>query len=114
MTPYLLVPDGCDWSNSRFGCFIPGRQTVFSLLTRVLEVPKSPTGQTPINISPMNHQLDATLQVLFLKGHFTCFGSKRPSSEVFKTSTAATGTRVIVAGQSSHLLITASGSNKEM
>ena len=48
-----------------------------------------------------------TVQVLFLQGHSTCFGHKRPSSGVFKTSTAATGTCVIVAGQSSHLLIRA-------
>ena len=34
-------------------------------------------------------------------------GRKRPSSGVFKTSTAATGTCVIVAGQSSHFLIRA-------
>ena len=47
------------------------------------------------------------MQVLFLQGHSTCFGRKRPSSGVFKTSTAATGTCVIVAGQSSHLLIRA-------
>ena len=47
------------------------------------------------------------MQVLFLQGHSTCFGCKRPSSGVFKTSTAATGTCVIVAGQSSHLLIRA-------
>ena len=47
------------------------------------------------------------MQVLFLQGHSTCFGRKRPSSGVFKTSTAATGTGVIVAGQSSHLLIRA-------
>ena len=45
------------------------------------------------------------MQVLFLQCHSTCFGRKRPSSGVFKTSTAATGTCVIVAGQSSHLLI---------
>ena len=34
-------------------------------------------------------------------------GVKRPSSGVFKTSTAATGTCVIVAGKSSHLLVRA-------
>ena len=45
-----------------------------------------------------------TVQVLFLQGHSTCFGRKRPSSGVFKTSTAATGTCVIFAGKSSHLL----------
>ena len=48
-----------------------------------------------------------TMQVLFLQSHSTCFGRKRPSSGVFKTSTAATGTCVIVAGKSSHLLIRA-------
>ena len=47
------------------------------------------------------------MQVLFLQGHSTCFGRKRPSSGVFKTSTAATGTCVIVVGQPSHLLIRA-------
>ena len=46
-----------------------------------------------------------TVQVLFLQGHSTCFGRMRPSSGVFKTSTADTGTCVIVAGKSSHLLI---------
>ena len=46
-----------------------------------------------------------TVQVLFLQGHSTWFGRKRPSSGVFKTSTEATGTCVIVAGKSSHLLI---------
>ena len=40
-----------------------------------------------------------------MQSHSTCFGRKPPSSGVFKTSTAATGTCVIVAGQSSHLLI---------
>ena len=47
------------------------------------------------------------MQVLFLQSHSTCFGRKRPSSGVFKTGTAATGTCVIVAGKSSHLLIRA-------
>ena len=46
-----------------------------------------------------------TVQISFLQGHSTCFGRKRPSSGVSKTSTAATGTCVIVTGQSSHLLI---------
>jgi hypothetical protein len=45
------------------------------------------------------------VQVLFLQSHPTCFGRKRPSSGVFKTGTATTGTCVIVAGKSSHLLI---------
>jgi len=48
-----------------------------------------------------------TVRILFLQSHSTCFGRKRPSSGVFKASTAATGTCVIVAGQSSHLLIRA-------
>ena len=55
-----------------------------------------------------------TVQVLFLQSQSTCFGRKHPSSGVFKTSTAATGTCVIVAGKSSHLLIRASCPNKEM
>ena len=55
-----------------------------------------------------------TVQVLFLQSYSTCFGRKRPPSGVFKTSTAATGTCFIVAGQSSHLLIRAFGPNKEM
>ena len=45
------------------------------------------------------------MRVLFLQGHSTCFGRKLPSSGVFKTRTAVTGTCVIVAGKSSHLLI---------
>jgi len=45
-----------------------------------------------------------TVQVLFLQSHSTCFGRKRPSSVLFKTITAATGTCVIVAGKSSCLL----------
>ena len=48
-----------------------------------------------------------TVQVLFLQSQSTCFGRKRPSSGVFKTITTATGTYVIVAGKSSHLLIRA-------
>ena len=40
-------------------------------------------------------------------GSLYMFRRKRPSSGVFKTSTAATGTCVIVAGQSSHHLIRA-------
>ena len=48
-----------------------------------------------------------TMQVLFLQCHSKCFGRKCPSSGVFKTGTAATGTCVIVAGKSSHLLIRA-------
>ena len=36
----------------------------------------------------------------YLQSHSTCFGRKRPSSGVIKTSTAATGTCFIVAGKS--------------
>ena len=42
-----------------------------------------------------------TVQVLFLQSLHVS-GVKRPSSGVFKTCTAATGTCVIVAGRSSH------------
>ena len=70
-----------------------------------------PVHFTPHNISrlKLNETLTwcNTVEVLFLQSHSTCFGRKRPSSGVFKTSTAATGTCVIVAGQSSHLLIRA-------
>ena len=45
--------------------------------------------------------------MLFLQSHSTCFGRKHPSSGVFKTGTAATGTCVIIVGQLSHLLIRA-------
>ena len=55
----------------------------------------------------MKHQLDATLCRFYFCRVTTCFGRKRPSSGVFKTNTAATGTCVIVAGKSSHLLIRA-------
>ena len=63
----------------------------------------------------MKHQLDATLcRFYFCRVTLHVSGVKRPSSGVFKTSTAATGTGVIVAGKSSHLLIRAEGPNKEM
>ena len=56
----------------------------------------------------MKHQLDATLcRFYFCSVTLHVSGVKRPSSGVFKTSTAATGTCVIVAGKSSHLLIRA-------
>jgi len=48
-----------------------------------------------------------TVQVLFLQSYSTCFGRQAPIIRSFKTSTAATGTCVIVAGKSSHLLIRA-------
>ena len=55
----------------------------------------------------MKHQLDATLCRFYFCSHATCFGRKCPSSGVFKTSMADTGTCVIIAGKSSHLLIRA-------
>ena len=55
----------------------------------------------------MKHQLDATLCRFYFCSHSTCFRRKRPSSGVLKTSTAATGTCVIVAGKSAHLHIRA-------
>ena len=61
-------------------------------------------------ISQIKHQLDATLcRFYFCRVNLHVSGVKRPSSGVFKTSTAATGTCVIVAGKSSHLLIRAEG-----
>ena len=63
---------------------------------------------SPVNYTERSNETPTwcnTVQVLFLQGHSTCFGRKHPSSGVFKTSTAATGTCVIVVGQSSHLLI---------
>ena len=58
----------------------------------------------------MKHQLDATLcRFYFCRVTLHVSGVKRPSSGVFKTSTAASGTCVIVAGKSSHLLIRAEG-----
>ena len=60
------------------------------------------------SISQMKHQLDATLyRFYFCRVTLHVSGVKRPSSGVFKTGTVATGTCVIVAGKSSHLLIRA-------
>ena len=57
----------------------------------------------------MKHQLDATLcSFYFCRVTLHVSGVKRPSSGVFKSSTVATGTCVIVACKSSHLLIRAS------
>ena len=57
-------------------------------------------------LSQINHQLDATLcRFYFCRVTLHVSGVKRPSSGVFKTGTAATGTCVIVAGKSSHHLI---------
>jgi len=65
--------------------------------------------------SQIKHHLDATLcRFYFCRVSLHVSGVKRPSSGVFKTSTAATGTCVIVAGKSSHLLIRTGGPNKEM
>ena len=55
------------------------------------------------NSSQIKHQLDATLcRFYFFRITPHVSGVKRPSSGVFKTGTAATGTCVIVAGRSSH------------
>jgi hypothetical protein len=60
------------------------------------------------NLFQMKHQIDATLcRFYFCRVTLHVSGVKRPSSGVFKTSIAATGTCVIVAGKSSHLLIRA-------
>ena len=54
-------------------------------------------------ISQIKHQLDATLcRFCFCRVTLHVSGVKRPSSGVFKTGTAATGTCVMVAGRSSH------------
>ena len=61
----------------------------------------------------MKQQLDVTLcRFYFCRVTLHVSGRKRPSSGVFKTSTAATGTCVIVTGKSSHLLIRAGIRNK--
>jgi len=58
----------------------------------------------------MKHQLDATLcRFYFCRATLHVSGIKQPSSGVFKTSTAATGTCVIVAGQLSAYLIVPDG-----
>ena len=63
----------------------------------------------------MKHQLDTTLcRFYFCRVTLHVSGASAKSSGVFKTSTAATGTCVIVVGKSSHLLIRAFGPNKEM
>jgi len=46
-------------------------------------------------------------------GSLYMFRAQAPIIRSFETSTAATGTCVIVVGQSSHLLIRAEGPNKE-
>ena len=51
----------------------------------------------------MKHQLDATLcRFYFCRVTLRVSGVKCPSSGVFKTGTAATGTCVMVAGRLSH------------
>ena len=74
--------------------------------------------QTTCNIctaSQMKHQLDAPLcRFYFCRVTLHVSGAKRPSSGVFKTSTVATGTCVIIAGKLSYLLIRVFGPNKEM
>ena len=66
-------------------------------------------------ISQIKHQLDATLcRFYFCRVTLHVSGASAHHQEYLKTSTAATGTCFIVAGKSSHLLIRASGPNKEM
>ena len=68
-----------------------------------------------VPISQMKHQLDATLcRFYFCRVTLHVSGASAHHQEYLKTSTAATGTCVIVVGQSSHLLIRAEGPNKEM
>ena len=55
----------------------------------------------------MKHQLDATLCRFFSAELLYMFRTQAPIIRSFKTSTATTGTCVIVAGKSSHLLIRA-------
>ena len=63
----------------------------------------------------MKHQLDATLcRFYFFRVTLHVSGASAHHQEYLKLVTAATVTCVIVAGQSSHLLIRASGPNKEM
>ena len=63
----------------------------------------------------MKHQLDATLcRLYFCRITLHVSGASAHHQEYLKTSAAATGTCVIVAGKSSHLLIRAEGPNKEM
>ena len=56
----------------------------------------------------MKHQLDATLcRLYFCRVTLHVFGPSAHHQEYLKTSTAATGTCVIVTGKSSHHLIRA-------
>jgi len=56
----------------------------------------------------MKHQLDATLcRLYFCRVTLHVSGTSAHHQEYLKTSTAATGTCVIVAGKSSHVLIRA-------
>ena len=59
----------------------------FEPTLRVLSDRKEKSNETPAWCK--------TVQVLFLQSYFTCFEHKRPSSGVFKTSTAAIGTCVL-------------------
>ena len=98
---------------------------LLSLLRKKRRLNRSPNvklhwySQHPLSVQLSHYQSNETptwcntVLVLFLQSLSTCFGRKRPSSRVFKTSTAATGTCVIVAGKSSHLLIRAGGPNKD-
>ena len=64
-------------------------------------------------ISQMKHQLDATLcRFYFCRVTLHVSGASAHHQEYLKLSTAATGTCVIVAGKSSHLLIRAGSQMK--
>ena len=94
------------WGSSR-GLQVTVRKKQRSSKRTLLEYTAIPAHNIHV-LSQIKHQLDATLcRFYFYRVTLHCFGRKRPSSGVFKTSTAATGTCVIVAGKSSHLLIRA-------
>ena len=87
--------------------FTPETELLCTLNERI-SVSISDLDHSDRRISQMKHQLDATLCRFYIsRVTLHVLGVKRPSSGVFKISTAATGTCVIVAGQSSHLLIRA-------
>ena len=82
----------------QFPCFLKTRLRLGGIRLRIASWRKC----------QMKYQLDATLcRFYFCRVTLHFSGVKRPSSGIFKTSKAATGTCVIVAGKSSHLLIRA-------
>ena len=97
-----------DTGFSRFPCAY--KQTLRRFLTFPVATTRFSCSPPDLNLAvtdfmfcQMKHQLDATLCRFYLcRVTLHVSGVKRPSSGVFKTSTAATGTCVIVAGKSSH------------